>query len=118
MKNEMRCKMTYEQAMEIVTNAVQKDGTEITAEQDIALAIIQKAIKNVIETTPAEPKKDMISIKDIEKIFEDEMNEFKKFISKSAEKDGREITGMLHRKSAFESFLFKIYDKMESEKQV
>lgn len=51
MTNEMRCKMTYEQAMEIVTNAIQKDGTGMTAEQDMALAIIQKAIKNVIETT-------------------------------------------------------------------
>lgn len=58
-------------------------------------------------------KNDTISIKEIEKIFEDEMNEFKKFISKSAEKDGREITGMLHRKSAFEAFLMKIYEKME-----
>ena len=45
MTNEMRNKMTYEQAMEIITNAVQKDGTRMTAEQDIALAIIKKAIK-------------------------------------------------------------------------
>ena len=60
MTNEMRNKMTYEQAMEIITNAVQKDGTRMTAEQDIALAIIQKAIKNVIETTSVETKNDMI----------------------------------------------------------
>lgn len=116
MTNEIRCKMTYEQAMEIITNAVQKDGTRMTAEQDIALAIIQKAIKNVIETTSVETKNDMISIKDIEKIFEEEMNEIDNFLAKIAYKSGREVMGMLYRKSAFTSFLFKIYDKMESEK--
>lgn len=116
MTNEMRCKMTYEQAMEIVTNAIQKDGTGMTAEQDMALAIIQKAIKNVIETKSVETKNDMISIKDIEKIFEEEMNEIDNFLAKIAYKSGREVMGMLYRKSAFKSFLFKIYDKMESEK--
>lgn len=48
MTNEMRCKMTYEQAIEIITNAIQKDGTGMTTEQDKALAIAQKALEKQI----------------------------------------------------------------------
>ena len=45
--------MTPQEAIEIITNAVQGDGTKVTAEQDEALAIVQKATKKRI---PREPK--------------------------------------------------------------
>ena len=37
--------MTPQEAIEIITNAVQGDGTKITAEQDEALAFVQKTIE-------------------------------------------------------------------------
>ncbi len=44
----MKKEMTYEQTIEIVTNAIQKDGTGMTAEQDKALAIAQKSLEKQI----------------------------------------------------------------------
>lgn len=42
--------MNYEEASEIITNAIQKDG--MTAEQDKALAIVQKALEKQIPKKP------------------------------------------------------------------
>ena len=42
----MKRGMTYEQTIEIITNAIQKD--EMTVERDMALAIIQKTLKKQI----------------------------------------------------------------------
>ena len=44
--------MTPQEAIEIITNAVQGDGTKITAEQDEALAIVQRATKKRIPRMP------------------------------------------------------------------
>lgn len=43
-------KMTEEQAIEIVTNAIQTDS--MTVEQDKALAVVQKAVEKQIATKP------------------------------------------------------------------
>lgn len=37
--------MTPQEAIEIITNAVQGDGTKVTAEQDEALAIVKRVMK-------------------------------------------------------------------------
>lgn len=42
----MKRGMTYEQTIEIITNAIQKD--EMTVERDMALAIVQKTLKKQI----------------------------------------------------------------------
>lgn len=42
--------MKYEEALEIITNAIQRDG--MTIEQDKALSIAQKAIDNLIPKKP------------------------------------------------------------------
>ena len=42
----MKTGMTYEQTIEIITNAIQKD--EMTVERDMALAIVQKTLKKQI----------------------------------------------------------------------
>ena len=42
----MKREMTYEQTIEVITNAIQKD--EMTVERDMALAIIQKTLKKQI----------------------------------------------------------------------
>ena len=42
----MKREMTYEQTIEVITNAIQKD--EMTVERDMALAIVQKTLKKQI----------------------------------------------------------------------
>lgn len=42
----MKRGMTYEQTIEVITNAIQKD--EMTVERDMALAIVQKTLKKQI----------------------------------------------------------------------
>lgn len=44
--------MTPQEAIEIITNAVQGDGTKITAEQDEALAFVQKTIEKQMAKKP------------------------------------------------------------------
>lgn len=46
----MKRGMTYEQTIEVITNAIQKD--EMTVEQDMALAIVQKTLKKQIPQKP------------------------------------------------------------------
>lgn len=44
--------MTPQEAIKTITNFVQGDGTRITAEQDEALAIVQRATKKSIPQKP------------------------------------------------------------------
>lgn len=54
----MKPEMKEQKAIEIITNVVQGDGTRLTAEQDEALASVQKVMKKQIPQKPIPERHD------------------------------------------------------------